>query len=217
MVLSVTFSDEIQSGQLASVPQSRHIVVMRDGFNGSLSHGEAVPASDDDPAVRSCDSPDCAQPGEHRAPKSREQLRDYYWFCLEHIRAYNSAWNYYAGMSEEQVEDERRGDTYWHRPTRPFTGERTFGETVHDGFGLFEDQQDLQRKKAEQFSATAPELAALSLLNLSPPVTRQEIKIRYKELVKRHHPDANGGSKDAEERLKSINRAYETLTRASTT
>lgn len=190
---------------------------MREGFNGSLLHGEAVSASDDDPADRCCDSPDCELPGEHRAPKSREQLRDYYWFCLEHVRSYNTAWNYYAGMSEEQVEIERRADTYWHRPTRPISGERTFSQTLNDGYGLFDDEQDVRQKKEERFSASAPELAALSILNLSPPVTRQEIKIRYKELVKRHHPDANGGSKDAEEQLKTINRAYETLTCAPNT
>ena len=57
-------------------------------------------------------------------------------------------------------------------------------------------------------------MEALSILNLSPPVTRQEIKNKYKELVKIHHPDTNRGDKDAEERLKLINRAYETLTRA---
>lgn len=187
---------------------------MREGFNGSLLHGESVAAPDDDPALRSCDSPDCELPGEHRAPKSREQLRNYYWFCLEHVRAYNSAWNYYAGMSENEVEDERRGDTYWHRPTWPMGGEAAVGDTINDSYGLFEEDQAAQRKKAERFSATAPELAALAVLSLPPPVTRQEIKSRYKELVKRHHPDTNGGSKDAEERLKAINRAYETLTRA---
>lgn len=187
---------------------------MREGFNGSLSHGEAVSTPDEEPAARRCDSPDCKQSGEYRAPKSREQLRDYYWFCLEHVRAYNNAWNYYADMSETEVEGERRADTYWHRPTWPFRGERTFSEAVNDGFGLFEDEQASQQDKKERFSATAPELAALAVLNLSPPVTRQAIKSRYKELVKRHHPDANGGSKDAEEHLKAINRAYETLTRA---
>lgn len=187
---------------------------MREGFNGSLSQGESVSTPDEDSALRHCDSPDCGLPGEHRAPKSREQLRDYYWFCLEHVRAYNSAWNYYAGMSENEVEGERRADTYWHRPTWPFSGEPGLGNTVNDGFGFFEDEQAAQQKKAERFSATAPELAALAILNLSPPVTRQMIKSRYKELVKRHHPDTNGGNKDAEERLKAINRAYETLTRA---
>lgn len=188
---------------------------MREGFDGSVSHGKTVSAPDEEAALRGCDSPDCEQPGEHRAPKSREQLRDYYWFCLEHVRAYNNAWNYYAGMSEEEVEGERRADTYWHRPTRPFSGEQSFSETINDRFGLFEDEQTSQERKKERFSATAPELAALAILDLSPPVTRQAIKSRYKELVKRHHPDTNGGSKDAEERLKAINRAYETLTRAT--
>jgi DnaJ-domain-containing protein 1 len=98
-----------------------------------------------------------------------------------------------------------------------FSGDPAFGEAINDGFGFFEDEAETRTRKEERFSATAPELAALTVLNLSPPVTRQEIKSRYKELVKRHHPDANGGSKDAEERLKAINRAYETLTRATNT
>jgi hypothetical protein len=85
---------------------------MREGFNGSLSHGDSVSESDNDPNLRRCDSPGCDLPGEHRAPKSREQLHDYHWFCLEHVRAYNNAWNYYAGMSEDEVESERRADTY---------------------------------------------------------------------------------------------------------
>jgi DnaJ-class molecular chaperone len=86
---------------------------------------------------------------------------------------------------------------------------------VDDGFGLFEDDQAARQESKERFSATAPELAALAVLNLSPPVTRQAVKSQYKELVKRHHPDANGGNTDAEERLKAINKAYETLTRAA--
>ncbi len=187
---------------------------MREGFNGSLSHGESVSAPDDDPVLRHCDSPDCELSGEHRAPKSRERLREYYWFCLEHVRAYNNAWNYYAGMSENEVEGERRADTYWHRPTWPLGGEPVVGDGIKDEFGLFEEEEADQQKKEERIAASAPEMAALAVLNLSPPVTRQMIKSRYKELVKRHHPDTNGGSKDAEERLKAINRAYETLTRA---
>ena len=188
---------------------------MREGFNGSLSHGDTVSNANEDLAVRQCDSPDCDLPGEHRAPKSRARLRDYYWFCLEHVRVYNNAWNYYAGMSEAEVEGERHADTYWHRPTWPFCGDQSFSGSVEDGFGFFEDEKSSEPHKREQFSAGAPEMAALGILNLSPPVTRQAIKSRYKELVKRHHPDINGGSKEAEERLKAINRAYETLTSAT--
>lgn len=187
---------------------------MREGFNGSLSHGEEPPASDEQPTVRCCDSPGCDAAGEYRAPKSREQLRDYYWFCLEHVRAYNSAWNYYSGMSEAEVEGQRRADTYWHRPTWPFAGDRAASEATNDPFGLFEEEQAERQAQEERFNASTPELAALAILDLSPPVTRQEIKNRYKELVKRHHPDANGGSRDAEERLKAINRAYDTLIQA---
>lgn len=187
---------------------------MREGFNGSLLHGNAESAPDEDPAFRCCDAPGCEQSGEYRAPKSRDQLRDYYWFCLEHVREYNNAWNYYAGMSEAEVEGERRADTYWHRPTWPFGGERNANDDLNDPFGLFEDEQKARQEQKGRFSASTPELAALAILDLSPPVTRQEVKSRYKELVKRHHPDANGGSKDAEERLKAINRAYETLIRA---
>ena len=187
---------------------------MREGFNGSLSHGDEASSSDEQPTFRCCDSPGCDAAGEYRAPKSREQLRDYYWFCLEHVRAYNNAWNYYEGMSEAEVEGERRADTYWHRPTWPFGGDPASSEATNDPFGLFEEEQAARQEQKERFSASTPELAALAILDLSPPVTRKEIKSRYKELVKRHHPDANGGSKDAEERLKAINRAYDTLIQA---
>ena len=71
----------------------------------------------------------------------------------------------------------------------------------------------LRSKKSDFFKLTAPELSALSILDLSPPVSIQELKDKYKELVKLYHPDTNGGSKSAEEKLKSINRAYETLIR----
>ena len=67
--------------------------------------------------VRSCDHPGCIAGGEYRAPKSRLDLHDYYWFCLEHVRAYNSAWNYYVGMSDAEIEAEIRHDTVWQRPT----------------------------------------------------------------------------------------------------
>lgn len=206
-----------RSAQLAALRRSRHIAGMREPIKSALPQGPSASEPDGEPVPRPCDSPGCEATGEHRAPKSRERLRDYYWFCLEHVREYNSAWNYYAGMSETEVEHERRGDTYWHRPTWPFTGERGFNDAIGDRFGLFEDEAADRRAGKEQFAVRAPELAALAVLDLSPPVTRQTIKSRYKELVKRHHPDANGGSKEAEERLKAINRAYETLTRPAAT
>ena len=63
--------------------------------------------------------PGCGAPGEYRAPKSRRNLREYWWFCLEHVRAYNSTWDYYKGMSPAEFEQELRSDTAWQRPSWP--------------------------------------------------------------------------------------------------
>ena len=71
--------------------------------------------------VRACDWEHCEAEGLHPAPKSRSRLQDRYWFCKEHARAYNRAWNYYAGMSADEIERERRKDTIWQRPTWPFS------------------------------------------------------------------------------------------------
>ncbi len=149
----------------------------------------------------------------YRAPKSRSALRDYYWFCLDHVRVYNSTWNYYSGMNEEDVERERRGDTVWHRPTWPFGGGYR-RERIRDPFGLFDEEPDAPTGAAP--AAATPEAQAMATLDLTPPLSIAGLKKRYKELVKRHHPDANGGDKTAEETLKSINHAYDLLRQAVT-
>lgn len=168
-------------------------------------------------AVRRCDHPGCAAEGEYRAPRARDRLNEYFWFCLDHVRAYNAAWNYYAGMTPDQIEGELRRDTTWQRPTWPLgskTGNRRFTFTVHDPLGMFEDEQD-EAARARAAMRT-PEEEAMRVLGLSAPPTLAELKARYKALVKRHHPDANGGDKDAEEKFKQINQAY-TLLLASLT
>lgn len=174
---------------------------------------------------RTCDAPGCPHPGEHRAPKDRN-LKDYYWFCLDHVRIYNSGWNYYAGLAPEAIEREIRSDVTWNRPTWPFAARPTpsagrarfyaGGARVHaqDGFGLFgeEGEEGEPRPDPRKTRASTPEEAqALSVLDLSHPITLEQLKVRYKDLVKRHHPDANGGDPAAEERIKRINQAYATL------
>lgn len=163
--------------------------------------------------VRPCDHPGCTCEGEHRAPVSRDRLFEYYWFCLEHVRAYNRTWDYFRGMSEAEIERQRRADTVWGRPSWPFHGAPEPGRRyyrVHDGFAFFWDE--------EPYAGTAPprgpvseQQAALAVLELEEPVTFEEIKRRYKVLAKQLHPDANGGDRAAEERLKIVNQAYSTL------
>ncbi|MFQ5971953.1 MAG: J domain-containing protein [Alphaproteobacteria bacterium] len=134
-------------------------------------------------------------------------MTKFLWFCLDHVREYNAAWNYYEGMSETEIEVELRKDAIWHRPTWPLRGWPD--ERYHDPFGLFDDRPE--RSSEEQVGRwgwRSGDAEALAVLDLRPPVTVASIKQRYKELVKRHHPDANGGDSRHEERLKEINRAY---------
>ena len=167
-------------------------------------------APDPDAPGRECDMPECHRPGDYRAPKSRDNLREYFWFCLEHVRAYNLAWDYYKGMSPGEIEANLRSDTGWQRPTWPLGRNGGIGEAPKAELGAF---AGIGRAHASpRAERTPPELReALGVLGLDWPVTRDVAKSRYKELAKRHHPDANGGDKGAEERLKTINLAYATL------
>ena len=149
--------------------------------------------------LRVCEQAGCELPGEFRAPKSRDNVREYIWFCLDHVRAYNSSWNYYAGMSEDEIETDRHGTTFWHRPTWPFSGKRP-GEGIRDDFGFFESEADTAAS-ANTSGMDSETIDALAIMKLSSPLSADAIKRRYKELVKQHHPDANGGDKLAEERL----------------
>ncbi len=78
-------------------------------------------AYDPDPEApgQPCDAPGCLNHGEYRAPKSRTNLRAFYWFCLEHVREYNASWDFYKGMSPGEIEQQVRADTHWQRPTWP--------------------------------------------------------------------------------------------------
>jgi hypothetical protein len=168
------------------------------------------------PETRHCDSPGCAGEGLYRAPKSSRQLREYHWFCLDHVREYNKAWNFCSGFTEAEIEAMIRYDTTWERPTRPMSAwamhearlraaAAAFAEGGQPGSGGNWTSGDRVRE------AETPESAALRLFGLTPPVDYAAIRARYIELVKRNHPDANGGDKEAEERLKTINQALQTL------
>jgi hypothetical protein len=167
-------------------------------------------------AVAVCDHPDCAKPGEFRAPRSRAELTNFFWFCLGHVREYNAAWNYYADMDEAAVEAEIRKDIVWQRPTWPM-GARpgVNGAQFHDplsllGDGAMDPRADREARVQMQ-NLTGAEREALSVLGLVAPITKADIKQHYKLLAKSLHPDANGGDKRAEDRLKSVNHAYTIL------
>ena len=167
-----------------------------------------------------CDHPTCTEAGEHRAPKSPTTLNDYYWFCFPHVAEYNKAWNYYKGLTEDQIEREIERDILGRRPTWPL-GMRVgsmagqFG-AIDDGYdeanGLFgqNGRQRGQIPKVRRKPGTA-EQRALQTLQLTSAADMTEVKARYKALAKKYHPDANDGDAAAENRLKAINEAYTVL------
>ena len=173
-------------------------------------------AYDPDPAApgRACDVPGCPTPGEFRAPKGRNQLNEYHWFCLPHVRAYNASWDFYKGMSPGEIEAMARADTGWQRPTWPLgrMGAHLAEEDlVRDPLGVL----GAGRVRRPGAAPSRPEPSRpkelnepLHTLGLGWPISMEQLKARYKELAKRHHPDANGGDRGAEERLKTINLAY---------
>lgn len=180
------------------------------------------------PQARACDRPGCEAEGVHRAPRGRDRLDEYYWFCLQHVREYNRAWNYYAGMNEAQIEAERRRDSTWRRPSWPFGSIGAGPGAFRDDFGFFEEERADERASRRQWRHNRHGRSgddagsagnghdgafgqALAELDLQPPVGFAAVKARYKQLVKRLHPDANGGDRTHEDRLKLVNQAYATL------
>lgn len=168
-------------------------------------------------AARRCAVPGCGMPGLHRAPRDRDHLAEHQWLCVDHVRAHNQGWDYFAGMSEAEIEAFRAAALTGHRPTWP-VGNRSWREAPYarrgpysfvDGFAIFEDAAKPARPKTQPL--TKLQLAALETLSLDAGATLHDIKARYKELVKRFHPDANGGDRGAEERLKQVIKAYSLL------
>lgn len=168
-------------------------------------------------ATRICAHPDCMEPGVHPAPKSRDRLRDYFWFCKPHAREYNAAWDYCRGLGQAQIDALVRQDVLWGRPTWPLGLQRAAagaggGPATDDPFEFFgKTGGDANPDPPADPSGAGGELWAMRVLDLRAPLTLTALKARYKELAKRLHPDVNGGDTEAEDRLKKINLAYATL------
>jgi len=175
-----------------------------------------------------CEWPGCERPGAHRAPKGRGQEGEYWHYCLEHVREYNHGYNYFAGMGEEAVSAYQKDAVTGHRPTWRM-GMRTArsaeerntqtsfgfnGASWHDPFRFFEELGGSARfapESAESRNIRNAERKAFGVLALEINASAIEIKSRFKELVKIHHPDANGGDRSTEDRLREIIQAYNYL------
>lgn len=162
--------------------------------------------------ARACDMPGCPHTAEHKAPKDRG-LREYYFFCTAHVAEYNAAWDFFEGMSQTDIEKHIRESMFGDRPTWVYTAQPGFEDLLREKAQSFRDFEDVKpkREREQKRPEGNPEAEALEIMGLSPPVTFEKIKERYRTLMKTHHPDRNQGSKDAEEIVKRVNMAYTIL------
>jgi curved DNA-binding protein CbpA len=177
-----------------------------------------------------CDRPGCKEPGLYPAPKGRGLEGQYHRFCLDHVREYNKSYNYFSGLPDEAVIKHQKDDVIGHRPTwslgvnswarkRKASGGARPGGFSHsfaadDPFGLFPETE----AKTDAVKPARPILRAerkcLRQLNLEDGATKGDIKARFKELVKRLHPDHNKGDRTSEDKLREVIQAYNYLRQA---
>lgn len=181
-------------------------------------------------AEHRCDWPNCTESASYRAPKGRNREHEYWRFCLLHVREYNQSYNFFAGMSDDAVARFQKDALTGHLPTwrmGTIGGQRgakgRVGRFFDADLGTADPFDVLRefgappagaaqsRAKAEWPTVRNGERKALYALGLEDSASGPEIKARFKELVKRHHPDANGGDRTSEDKLREIIEAYNYL------
>jgi hypothetical protein len=171
--------------------------------------------------VAACEWPGCTKPGPHRAPKGRGLEGQFYNYCLDHVQQYNKSYNFFEGMGDDAIAGFQRDAMTGHRPTWKLgenswaahaSPKRKAGRSAktRDSFGLFGDGDEEQNATPRRKIKNA-EVKALHTLGLDEHATPEKAKAQYKTLVKRLHPDANGGSRDNEDALKAVIQAYDYL------
>lgn len=185
-------------------------------------------------AAPRCAHPDCDEPGEFRAPGAPHRrggpsagLRTgfdgpgaYRWLCLDHVRQFNAGYNFFDGMSVDEIYDAQRSFAGWERETRAFahaggsTGPRwsDFTDPLDAISARFRVSPEQARRDGKPLSEN--DRKALKTLGLNTDADRMALRRRYSELVRRYHPDRNGGDRSHESALQDVIAAYQRLKKA---
>lgn len=177
-----------------------------------------------------CQWDGCDAAGTHRAPVGRMAEGQYFKFCFDHVRAYNKGFNYFSGLAEGDIARYQKEAMTGHRPTwkmgvssktataapdfaQKRSGKAGYYARLRDPYGMFKDGIDpADRPRTRKLKSL--EAKAMETLGLDAAATGTQVKQRYKELVKRHHPDANGGDRASEDRFRDVIQAYRILKQA---
>lgn len=172
-----------------------------------------------EPEAKPCDHVGCQSAGLHRAPKSRDHANQFWNFCAAHAAEYNKRWDYFKGMTDAELADYRKKEEIGHRPTWTLRGGR--GDRLAaagrgklsgagDPLGMFGGDPTAAPAKSRR-RLTRLQALALEAMELEENATKDQIRAKYAELVKRWHPDSNGGDRGAEQNLQKAIKAYQTL------
>jgi hypothetical protein len=180
---------------------------------------------------RRCDAEGCGETGEFRAPGHRgpgfDGPGDYRWFCLDHVREFNSTYDWFAGMSADEIFRAQSPIAGWRTETRAFRADAGVGGAPR--WADFDDPLDaigaraaaIKRRAAGNRSPspfdtrfTPREREALEAMGLGGDTDRTALRRRYSQLVRKYHPDRNGGDRSHEAKLGRVVEAYQVLRKA---
>jgi hypothetical protein len=161
-----------------------------------------------------CDWNNCRNTGEYKAPVEKDNSKDFRLLCLEHIKEFNKNWNYFLGMSDQQIYEFIKSDMTWHKPTQSFSSSDNFFKTLWKS-ALKDEIDNIKFTKnfnhIKEFKFNYNDIKAFSVLGISIGLKWEKVQEKFKKLVKKFHPDMNAGNKKYEDKLKVITLAYTQL------
>jgi hypothetical protein len=155
----------------------------------------------------------CRNVGKYRAPTERDNIKNFKWLCEKHIVLFNKNWNYFEGMSENEIQKFIKSDLTWHRPTQKFGAADNFfnilwNNALNDKFNFFNENNSINKKIN---GLSEKDKDALKIMELELSADWLTIQKKFKTLVKKFHPDKHAGNKQHEDKLKKITLAYSHL------
>jgi len=161
-----------------------------------------------------CEWKNCKEFGTYKAPAEKDNSKNFKLLCKEHIKMFNKNWDYFDGMSQEEIKIFLKSDLTWHKPTQKFASSDNFfnilwNNALSDKFKFFK-----QEKMKNDFTIrklSEKDKDAFRIMELELNADWSIIQKKFKTLVKKFHPDRNAGNKRFEDKLKKITLAYSHL------
>ena len=178
---------------------------------------------------RMCAEPGCENPGEFRAPlldrpgSGRDGPGEFRWLCLDHVRDFNAKYNFFNGMSPDEIHAAQRPYAGWEHETRAFAATggadrpprwADFTDPLDAIGARFRERVAAERQRQDGKPLSGADRQALRVLGLDNDADRKALRSRYSELVRKFHPDRNGGDRSMEKALQEVIAAYQQLKRS---